>query len=186
MQRNKIFIISGETRSGETTFLKAVVGRLKEENPEIKIGGIIAHGTDFRGERFGFHIENILTGEKQHLCSREPANEDDIKMGRFYFYKAGFVFGNKAILDNLEQLDLLVIDEVGYLELKGMGWFESIEKAMAIQNLDMIFVVRKRLLESILELWQNKHFIVVDINNNTPEFIVNQLKISLQKKTASL
>ena len=185
IQRNKIFIISGETRSGKTTFLKEVISKLKLEKPEVRIGGIIAHGTDFRGERYGFHIENILTGEKQHLCSREPANEDDIKTGRFYFHKTGLDFGNKAILDNLEQLDLLVIDEVGYLELKGKGWFESIEKAMAIQNLDMIFVVRKRLLESILELWQNKHFIVVDIANNKPDFIVNQLKLSLQKKPAS-
>ena len=182
IQRNKIFIISGETRSGKTTFLKNVIGKLKYDNPDVRIGGIIAHGTDFRGERYGFHIENILTGEKQHLCSREPVNNDDIKTGRFYFHKTGLEFGNKAILENLEQLDLLVIDEVGYLELKGMGWFESMEKAMSRQNLDMIFVVRKRLLESILELWQNKHFIVVDINNNTPDFIVNQLKASLQNK----
>ena len=184
-QHNKIFIISGETRSGKTTFLKNVIAKLIQDNPALKIGGIIAHGTDFKGERFGFHIENIATGEKQHLCSREPANEEDIKTGRFYFYRTGLDFGEKAILENLDSLDLLVIDEVGYLELKGKGWFDAIEKAMEHQNIDMIFVVRKRILENILKLWQNKHFVVVDITKNKPEFIVNQLKLSIQKKPAS-
>ena len=180
-QRHKIFIISGETRSGKTTFLKQVIAGIKQKNPSVKIGGIIAHGTDFRGERYGFHVENIITGEKQHLCSRDPAHKDDIKTGRFYFYKSGLEFGNKAILENLDSLDILVIDEVGYLELKGKGWFEAIEKAMTKQKLDMIFVVRKRILEKVLKLWQNKHFIVVDIANNSPEFIINQL-LDRQKK----
>ena len=181
-QRNKIFIISGETRSGKTTFLKKVIEKLKKDYPTINIGGIIAHGTDFRGERYGFHIENIATGEKQLLCSRDAMNENDIKTGRFYFYKTGLDFGNQAIMKNLDTLELLVIDEVGYLEIKGKGWFEAIEKAMSRQNTDMIFVVRKRLLESVIKLWQNKHFIVVDITNNKPEFIVSQLKKSFQNK----
>ena len=174
-QHNKIFVISGETRSGKTTFLKQIINDLKQANPQLKIGGIIAHGTDYRGERFGFSIENIITGEKQYLCSREKAHDDDLKTGRFYFSKTGFEFGNNAILDELENMDILVIDEVGYLEIKGQGWFEVIEKAMNKPGLDMIFVVRKRILEDVLNLWQNKHFIVVDITKNTPYFVVQNL-----------
>ena len=174
-QHNKIFVISGETRSGKTTFLKQIINDLKQANPQLKIGGIIAHGTDYRGERFGFSIENIITGEKQYLCSREKAHNDDLKTGRFYFSKTGFEFGNNAILDELEEMDVLVIDEVGYLEIKGKGWFETIEKAMNKPGLDMIFVVRKRILEDVLNLWQNKQFIVVDITKTTPDFVVNNL-----------
>ena len=174
-QRNKIFVISGETRSGKTTFLKQIINDLKQTNPQLKIGGIIAHGTDYMGERFGFSIENIMTGEKQYLCSREKTHDDDLKTGRFYFSKTGFEFGNNAILNELENLDILVIDEVGYLEIKGKGWFEAIEKAMNKSGLDMIFVVRKRILEDVLNLWQNKHFIVVDITKNTSDFVVNDL-----------
>lgn len=174
-QRNKIFIISGETRSGKTTFLKQIINSLNQNAPQLTVGGIIAHGTDFQGERFGFSIENIRTGDKQYLCSREKINDDDIKTGRFYFSKSGFEFGNNAILNELENLDILVIDEVGYLEIKGMGWFEAIEKAMNKPGLDMIFVVRKRILEEVLNLWQNKHFIVVDITKNKPDIVINEL-----------
>ncbi len=174
-QKNKIFIISGPTRSGKTTFLTDVISKLKKNQPGIKIGGLIAHGMDVNGERFGFNIENIATGQKAFLCSQEP-EENTIKIGRFYFSQNGFDFGNQALLNDLDQLDILVVDEVGYLEIQGKGWFEAIEKAMQQEQLDIIMVVRKRILEQILNLWQNKHFIVVDINNNQPEFIVNNIK----------
>ena len=170
-QKNKIFIISGETRSGKTTFLKAVIDDLKERAPQIKIGGIIAYGVDYQGERFGFKIENIATCQKEYLCSQQAESPEDQKIGRFYFSQNGLNFGRQAITSHLNQIDLLVVDEIGYLELQGKGWFEAIEKAMNQPNLNMIFVVRKRILEQILNLWQNKHFIVVDIDNNTPDYI---------------
>ncbi len=170
-QKNQIFIISGPTRSGKTTFLKEVILQIKNTDPNKRIGGLIAHGMDVNGYRFGFNIEDITTGEKAYLCSQEP-EDGAIKIGRFYFSTKGLEFGNKALTKHLDNLDLLVIDEVGYLELQGKGWFESIEKAMQ-KDLTIIMVVRKRILEQILNLWQNKQFIVVDIENNRPEFIVD-------------
>jgi len=173
-QKNKIFIISGDTRSGKTTFLKKVISDLKQKNPDVKIGGIIAHGIDKNGERFGFDIENIATNQKVYLCSQEPV-DDALKIGRFYFSREGLNFGQQALAKHLDNLDLLVIDEVGYLELQGKGWFEAIEKAMEQDNLDIIMVVRKRILEQILNLWQNKHFIVIDIKKNAPGSIVKMI-----------
>jgi nucleoside-triphosphatase THEP1 len=160
-QQNKIYIISGETRSGKTTFLKSVVSELK--NKDQKVGGIVAHGIDKNGERFGFEIENVETGQKSLLCSREfiPGS---IPTGRFYFYKKGFEFGKKALIENLENLDWLVIDEVGYLELKGDGWFESIEKAMKQSGLNMIWIVRKRILEEVLNQWPYFNFYIMNVN----------------------
>jgi len=176
-QKNKIFIISGETRSGKTTFIKESIISIKNNNPAIKIGGIIAHGIDVNGERFGFHIENIASGKKQFLCSIETDEpENAIKIGRFYFSPQGLEFGIQSILQDINQLDILVIDEIGYLELQGKGWFEAIEKAMSQPNLTMVFVVRKRILEQVLKLWQNKHIIVMDIKNNKPADLIKALQ----------
>jgi len=173
-QKNKIFIISGETRSGKTTFLKEIVKRLKTQNPDMKIGGIIAHGMDKGGERFGFNIENIANGQKAFLCSQEPI-DNGLKIGRFYFDPKGFQFGETAILKNLNDLDLLVIDEIGYLELQGKGWFPAIEQAMQKDDLNMIFVVRKRILERILQLWQHTNMQVIDVENGNIHSIVKEL-----------
>jgi len=167
-QQNRIYIISGETRSGKTTFLKSVVKDLKKKGK--KIGGIIAHGIDKEGERYGFEIEDVLSGERILLSSREE-KEGSTKTGRFYFYKDGLKFGLQALDKNLDALDWLVIDEVGYMELKGLGWFEAIEKAMKQPGLNMIWIVRKRILEEVLNQWPYFNFHIIDINReNLKEF----------------
>jgi len=162
-QQNKIYIISGETRSGKTTFLKSVIEDFKKDGKNI--GGILALGIDHKNERYGFEIENVATGQKTLLCSREPKPES-INTGRFYFYKEGLNFGIQALTTNLDNIDWLVIDEVGYLELKGQGWFEAIEKAMKQTNLNMIWVVRKRILEEVLNQWPYFNFYVMNINKD--------------------
>jgi nucleoside-triphosphatase THEP1 len=171
--KNTIYIISGETRSGKTTFLKQIISELKQAK-NYKINGIIAHGIDRNNERFGFEIENIATEQKQILCTQEPV-ENAKKIGRFYFNNEGLSFGKKALLDNIDTADLLVIDEIGYMELKGKGWFSVIEQAMDYPDLDMIWVVRKRILEEVLQLWQHSNIKVIDINIHKSAAISKQL-----------
>jgi nucleoside-triphosphatase len=171
---NTIYIISGETRSGKTTYLKSIIKALKEQDKSINISGIIAHGIDKDGERFGFDIENVATGEKQFLCSQEE-KEDELKIGRFYFSKKGLKFGKEALSNNLEKIDLLVIDEIGYMELKGKGWFEAIENALEYPKLNMIWVVRKRILEEVLLQWQHSHTKVLSIKTSSVSQVVKSI-----------
>ncbi|HHH52582.1 MAG TPA: hypothetical protein ENK91_02905, partial [Bacteroidetes bacterium] len=161
---NKLTIISGDVRSGKTTYLKNLINKVKLNDPGIKIGGIIAHGIDKNGERLGFEIEDIMSGDKIVLCDNQP-EKGDIKYGRFYFKKAGFDFGHRALQKAIDECEILIIDEIGPLELKGQGWFEDIEKAMEKENLDMYWVVRKSLLEKVLKMWQHKNVEVVSIDN---------------------
>ncbi len=173
-QKNVIYIISGNTRSGKTTFLKKVIAALKKQKSDYRINGIIAHGFDRNNERYGFDIENIKTGEKQFLCSQKPL-ENAKKIGRFYFSEKGLRFGRNALTEDLKNCQLLVIDEIGYMELKGKGWFDAIEKAMEHQNLNMIWVVRKRILEDVLRLWQHSNIKVIDIEKHQPDKIAELL-----------
>ena len=173
-QKNKIFIVSGDTRSGKTTFLKEVTARLTRKNSAYKIGGIIATGIDKNGERFGFEIEELSTGKKFVLASQEMLRQSE-KTGRFYFSKQVLDVANELIINGLDDMDLLVIDEVGYMELRGSGWFESIERAMQTEDLDMILVVRKRILEQVLQLWQDRYIEVIDIQEFEPDDLVEKV-----------
>jgi len=180
-QKNVVYIISGETRSGKTTYLNQIIRELREKHSTISIGGIIAHGIDKDGERYGFDIENVATQEKHFLCSQEP-QVDAQKIGRFYFSKKGFSFGNKALSSNLDKTDLLVIDEIGYLELKGEGWFSAIEEALAYENLNMIWVVRKRILEEVLQLWQHSNTKVIHTNTCDASEIAAAMSVRMGQK----
>lgn len=175
-QKNNIFIISGAVRSGKTTFLKELIRLLKQNQAHKKIGGIIAHGIDKNGERFGFDIEDIASGQTHFLCSQKPDNEKQ-KIGRFYFSPEGIAFGQKALTGNIKQLDLLVIDEIGPMELKGKGWFDGVELALQQPQLNMIWVVRKHLLESVLKLWQHNQIVIIDIDDDKmdPKMVSSQI-----------
>ena len=172
-QNKSIYIISGDTRSGKTTFLKQVLNEVKRKKPDIGIGGIIAHGLDKDGERFGFDIENLATGERRRLCSVVPV-EKARKIGRFYFDETAFDFGNEA-LNIRNGNDLVVVDEIGYMELEGKGWFEAVDKLVKSNETALILVVRRRLLEQFLRLWQDANIRVIDIDKNQPEDLVKSL-----------
>jgi nucleoside-triphosphatase len=159
---NRIKIISGETRSGKTTYLKKLLNELKSENPDLKIGGIIAHGIDEDGKRLGFEIEDISTGERM-LLSNNIIETGNTRVGRFYFKQKGMEFGRNVLVNAIEKSDLLIIDEIGHFELKGKGWFDMIEMAMIQEDLDMIWVVRKSLLGDVLKLWSHSNVEVIEI-----------------------
>ncbi len=163
--KNKLTIISGETRSGKTTYLKNLIQQLSEKEPDLKIGGLIAHGIDKNGERLGFELENILTGQKILLCNN-IYQKGDLKIGKYYFKQSGLEFGQQSLKDAIEKANLLIIDEIGPMELKGKGWFNEIESALKKDDLDMIWVVRKSLLDKVLKLWQHSNVEVINISKN--------------------
>jgi len=159
---NKLRIISGEIRSGKTTYLKNLIKKLKEDNPDTCIGGIIAYGIDLDGKRIGFEIEDVRTGGKVVL-SNNIKEEGDTKVGRFYFKKEGMAFGKKAIKSAIDNCDILIIDEIGPFEVKGKGWYELISLAIQKDNLDMIWVVRKSQLENVLKLWNHTNVEIIEV-----------------------
>lgn len=160
--KNKITIISGETRSGKTTYLKNLINKFKSEKKDVKIGGILAHGIDENGNRLGFEIEDISNGNK-FLLSNSTKEEGDIKVGKYFFKRNSIDLGKEILNKAIQDSDLLIIDEIGHFELKGKGWFDEIENAMLNPNLDMIWVVRKSLLEKVLKLWQHSNIEVIDV-----------------------
>ncbi len=160
-ENRKITVITGETQSGKTTYLKKYLKSLKKESSTI-IGGIIAHGIDKNGERLGFEIEDIASGKRELFCNNIK-EEGDIRSGRFYFKKKGIGFGERALNNAINTSNLLVIDEIGPLELDKKVWYDIIQKATAMENLDMIWVVRKKILNKVLNTWGQVNVEVINI-----------------------
>ncbi len=166
-KNKKITVITGGTQSGKTTYLIEYLKSLKKQN-EIIIGGIIAHGIDKNGERLGFEIEDISTGERELFCNKTK-EVGDINFSRFYFKKKGINFGEQALNKAIHNSNLLVIDEIGPLELNKKVWYGIIEKAIATEDLDMIWVVRKKILNKVLNTWGH-----INVEVITPDYSPTQ------------
>jgi nucleoside-triphosphatase THEP1 len=157
---NKVFVITGSQGSGKTTSLIKLTKHLKDEG--LSVGGIIAHGFWNNNERTGFELENIQTGEKIILCQTNPA-KGWAKFRRFYFNPEGFDFGNK-VLDpaNLDKTEIIVIDEVGPLELEDKGWAQAIKSLLKTTGKPVIFVVRESLTKDIIKHFKIENSIIID------------------------
>lgn len=146
VRNRSVFIISGKVGSGKTTHLIEILQLLKDSGSTIS--GIIAHGLLDGDLRTGFDIEDINSGEKIPLCRREKMIDHAEQTGQFSFSKAGIEFGKKALE---KECDLMVIDEIGPLELSGGGWADQ----MHASSTPLLLVVREKLVPNVESLFIN-------------------------------
>jgi len=183
-----IFIFTGEQGSGKTTFLKQVLEILYRQN--LKVSGILAEGHWGNNLRSGFEIMDIETGEKALLCNRlEVAG--DIAYRNFWFKPGGLAFGKKILNNALAKMpDIIAIDEVGGFELENGGWAEKIDQILHCCNTPMIWTVRQKFIETVIQKWQLKDYQIIDVKTDCAAsvteaitcFILNKGKKSVGKE----
>jgi len=150
-QYHTIFLVTGKVQGGKTSYLTDLAEQLK--NREIKVGGFLAPGSFESGERSGFRLKNLLTGLELPLASvRETAGW--VKYRRFWFNPDAFHQGREWISESLsEDPDVLMIDEVGPMELEDSGWFESLKSLQNSSVPIQVWSVRESLITQLKERW---------------------------------
>jgi len=178
----KVIIITAEKHKGKTTYVKNLVELLGKKG--YKTGGFLAPGKFEDNRRSEFDILDLSTGT-QTLLAGVHLTEGE-KIGSFVFSKKGVEFG-KQILNpqSLLHCDFVVIDEIGPLEMKGMGWAASIEGLLKYPDFTQIWVVRRTLVESVIQKWGLTHVQVIDIERYTVEKTVNILAPGTKARVAS-
>ncbi|MFH1119091.1 MAG: nucleoside-triphosphatase [Bacteroidota bacterium] len=146
-----IFLLTGESGSGKTTLLNELV--LIFSNYGIKAGGFTAFGMWEDGERSGFTLHDILNGKDYPLARTEKPGSE--MLGRFTFDEETLLLGNRLLQEQSENplIDIIIIDEVGPLEIKGGGWAPSIGLLSGSQK-HQLWVVRPWLVEQVPERWK--------------------------------
>jgi nucleoside-triphosphatase THEP1 len=139
------FILTGERGAGKSTLCLALAERARQAG--ISVGGIVSISEGDTLPWQGYRVKNLLTGEERPLARRTDIQEG-IRCGSYVFDPEGIRFGQQAIEQAVQAgVHLLVVDEVGLLELNGEGW------APALQQLPttgvMLWVVRASVVEEI-------------------------------------
>jgi len=169
----EIIIISGEKREGKTTFVGRLVDNLKDQN--IQIIGFLSIGIHENGERTGFNIVDLQTSQKIGLCTK-TRQEGWFSFGDYYFNPEGFSKGNEILnINNLENKQLIVIDEIGPVELNKQGWSGAIETLCHTSSIPQLWVVRNSLVDKIIRKWNTGNVYIFNINENTPKDVENKI-----------
>ncbi|MCK5847212.1 MAG: DUF2478 domain-containing protein, partial [Bacteroidales bacterium] len=171
-----IIIISGNIQQGKTTFVQKVVNRLKRS--DINIDGFISEVVYKDNQRQGYELRRISTQERTSLCNINE-HKGWLKQGKFYFNAEAVSFGN-SILDNISaSTDLLIVDEIGPLEIKNKGWAKSINSICKNSTVPMLWVVRESLVNKISRHWPVGKIYHFKLSNDLPAQDVENIAIRM-------
>lgn len=172
-QHNNIFLLTGEVQSGKSQFLQKFVELCKMKH--LTIGGFIAEGTFKDNKRFSFQFRDLKTNNSIPLaCAEKQAGW--FKYRRFYFNPEAFSTGVKILSEAIkEAADIIVLDELGPMELEGKGWRQALTSLEKNFIIPQVWVVRKRILREVKNNWQIPARNVYSIEERTPEDLYNNL-----------
>jgi len=153
-------IVTGKVGVGKTTVCEKVIYMAKSLG--YNCGGILTPKS-----KEGITILDIETGEREVLASINNIYQGP-HTGKYYFNPEGIDFGTKA-LDSGISSDILFVDEIGYLELKGEGFVKILEPIRTGKVKNSILVIRKELLAAFSARLGSKVSIIETTINNRNE-----------------
>ena len=147
----QIFVVKGKVGSGKTSVIKELIENFKSKN--ITIGGIYTQKIFENDERIGYDVVDIKTNTAETFLRTNHCSNCE-KIGMFSIFAQGVEQGKQSLNpENTEGDQLVVIDEVGMLELKGKGWAKNLEQLVQSGKKHLLIVVRDEFSEAVLEKW---------------------------------
>ena len=154
-------LVVGEPGSGKTSWCREYIGRRRKSGSSI--GGILCQAVEEQGQRVGSNALDLVTGWDVPFArlSCHRFFKAGRKIGDYTISRDGISFACRAIKRAVEsRCDLVVIDEVGPLELTGKGLMPAVELALA-SGVNILIVVRTSLKEALQKRFPEYEFVVV-------------------------
>ena len=118
-----LIFVTGKPGIGKTSVLLRAASRLKAEG--YKIGGMISREFRERGVRIGFELVDFSTGRKGWLAHLNQPNGPRVGKYRVNLKNINTI-GVESILRAIEDADLIIIDEIGPMELLSSKFKEAV------------------------------------------------------------
>jgi nucleoside-triphosphatase len=126
----RIFL-TGQPGSGKTTVLKRTAELLELHG--FKVGGMVSKEIRERTIRTGFSIEDFTTHEEGTLAEVKHTNGP--RVGKYTVNLRDLdAIGTRAIRTAVAAADVILIDELGPMELHSHGFIESVQTALTSQK----------------------------------------------------
>lgn len=159
----KIIILSGDKGQGKSSLLKEIFSNRKDVNGLITL----RREADLRD----FYL--LHTGESWSMQGEVDYRGPWLEVGRFRFSAEAFRRAEEWLLKEARnpEIKLLIIDEIGPLELRGKGFSNVLRTIMDFPSgPGLLLVVRSGMVDEVLQ-----HFSFSDVQVETCESLWNAL-----------
>ena len=143
------------------------------------IGGIITEEVREKGVRRGFRIRDLTRGWEAVLA--DVALKRGPLVGKYRVNLDALNLGEKALLRAVESCDLIVIDEVGPMELKSPGFASAVAKAFNSQKHVMATMPLKAGHEIISKLRRREDISLWEINPGNRKIVLKEILKRFEK-----
>lgn len=121
------FLITGRPGSGKTSVVKDAVELLRERG--LRAGGIYCPEIRERGERLGFKMVDLMTGEERILAHVNQPSGPRVSKYRVNVANVDEL-SEAAIGRALREADFVVIDEIAPMEMHSEGFRRAVLTAL--------------------------------------------------------
>jgi nucleoside-triphosphatase len=128
----RVLLLTGNPGVGKTTVLMTTVNALKEKG--YSVGGIISREIRESGTRVGFEILDLHSSKRGWLAHVNQKSGPQVGKYRVNIEDLNAI-GAQAILDAVENCDVIAIDEIGPMELFSEKFKEAVRKALESRRL---------------------------------------------------
>jgi len=143
----RLLFVTGRPGVGKTTVVLNAVDGLKAEGRVV--GGMISREVRREGSRIGFEIVDVKTNEKGWLAHVDQPIGPQV--GKYTVNLTDLdAIGVKAIQTTLKEADLVVVDEIGPMELSSQAFKQIIKEAIDSQKL-ILGVIHHNARDPIIE-----------------------------------
>jgi nucleoside-triphosphatase THEP1 len=178
-KRPPVVIITGNIGQGKSTFTKNLSEKLKRQ--QIYVEGFYSLGIHQDEERVGFDLVDLSSGERQAIARKTP-QKGWISYGHYYFDPTVFQKAGEELLNKAKSKPgLVVIDEVGPLELSDSGWSFVIEQLCFESSQPMLWVVRKSLVQKAARKWNVGNVFIFTLDEDKEEDLLDLINSMMTK-----
>lgn len=171
----KVFIMIGSGGEGKTSQVENIINALQSN--KISVGGIYSPRIVDKGNTKGYDVVNIKSKERAGFL--RILNDDNCEqIGKYSIIKSGLQFGRNALeLSQNESNDIVIIDEIGWLELENRGWADQLRELILLDNNHLLLTVRSSLEKQVIQKYNLQNAIVLNASeSNSGEFILQHIK----------
>jgi nucleoside-triphosphatase len=143
----RLLLVTGRPGVGKTTVLLGVAEGLKAKG--YRVGGMISKEVRREGTRVGFEIVNFATGVKGWLAHVEQRVGPRVGKYRVNLGDLDSI-GANAILHASKNADVVIIDEIGPMELFSQAFRKAVTEALNSTKL-VLAVIHHSARDPIIE-----------------------------------
>jgi len=169
--------LTGEPGSGKTTVLTKAAEVLSSRG--LRVGGMISNEVREEGIRVGFSIEDVRTHQLGTLA--DVTLSQGPRIGKYTVNLNDLEsVGAAGIRNAIESAEVILIDEIGPMELKSIAFVESVQAALTSGKHILGTIHRRASHNLILEVKSNPQVAILVVTRQNrdqlPVQIANRIR----------